>query len=101
MPTDWEKYSDTQFNVLFVLVPGDLEQGLKFRFTTNGDSGWILFEQIRLSDPFLSKWYSEIFEICHGRIIHTLIKSKDIDCAISQFITAISSEDGFFSTLVH
>lgn len=41
IPTDWEKYSATQFNVLFVLVLGDLEQGLKFRFATNGDSGWI------------------------------------------------------------
>jgi len=39
-PTGWEKFSETVFSVLFVLVLGNLESGLQFRFASNGDNGW-------------------------------------------------------------
>jgi hypothetical protein len=39
-PTGWEKHSSTNFSVLFVLVLGDVESGLQFRFASNGDCGW-------------------------------------------------------------
>lgn len=38
-PTGWEKFSETVFSVLFVLVTGDLESGLPFRIASNGDIG--------------------------------------------------------------
>lgn len=49
-PTGWEKIPATVFSVLFVLVLGDLESGLQFRFASNGDHEWkdLLLQKIHL-----------------------------------------------------
>lgn len=40
-PKNWEKHPDTSFSVLFVLVLGDIENGLKFRYALNGYNDWV------------------------------------------------------------
>ncbi|KAJ2987126.1 hypothetical protein HDV02_006347, partial [Globomyces sp. JEL0801] len=39
-PTGWDKYPNTTFSVLFVKVMGDVDNGLKFCYASNGSTCW-------------------------------------------------------------